>query len=362
MPYESMKGGAAPAQGAPMSTGGGGRYGSMKGGGAPDIQPAPQVAVEPVRRITDGGGRGKTLAAGAAGLGLLGGGLALAAKGGGRLGSAAKGLLALRSQLMLSGLAPLKSGLGNVGAGVAASIERGTAAPIKAVLSRQTLQDAVAAFKRGTPAAQEVNQVTLKNPLTGKELWTPGRLMGALDEATQLALQRGGLEKTDAAREVLQTPLGVNYGPAGKALDNPVASYLIPFRRTPLNQLWEGFRTYGRALEGEKGVQRALGVYSGAGAVHGAATADDSTPVSIPLAVAASGRYGVPYAVAALIARGLAGAKNGGGIASNITPVSEYGIEQGLMDPGKPFGLSAEDGFTPEDLAPIKALERLGLR
>ena len=80
-----------------------------------------------------------------------------------------------------------------------------------------------------------------------------------------------------------------------------------------------------------------MALYTGTGAAHGAATADESIPLSLPLATAAAARYGLPYAGAAIVGRMLAGGKGGGGIASSALPVSEYGFESSFTDPTRPF-------------------------
>jgi hypothetical protein len=71
-----------------------------------------------------------------------------------------------------------------------------------------------------------------------------------------------------------------------------------------------------------------MAAYVGAGAAHGALTADDRNPVSVPFGIAASARYGVPYGLAALAGRGLMGAATGGNIGSSLVPFSEYATEQ----------------------------------
>lgn len=278
------------------------------------------------------------IAAGAAGLGAL----ALAAKAPGRVGKVASGLNALRQQLMLSGFALPKSMLGNVGAAVETSALKGSLDPLKALFSMETLKDAAQSFKTGSGiAANPAGQASTSQ--LPKLLSLPGRLMGAADEATQMALQRGGVAAKEAQAATLQSPLTGRLGEVFESSatnPNPMASYLHPFRRTPFNQLLEGLDTF----KGGSGMTTVLGknpgvqaAYMGAGAVHGASTADDQTPMSIPLAIAASGRRGLPYGVAALIARGLAEGKGGGGIAGSMIPVSEYGYEQSLSNPFKPF-------------------------
>lgn len=245
---------------------------------------------------------------------------------------------ALRQQLMLSGMAAPKSLLGNVGAAGIASAERGSMAPLKELFSGETVKDAATAFKANKPA------VPGGTSLPGI-LGLPGRLMGSLDEATQGALKRGGLSAEDAERAVLQSPLaGERFGRFGNMLQSPTANYVFPFRRTPFNQLYEGLSVLKPAslnkagdMVGELGTHnKTLAGVGAIGAAHGAATADERYPVSIPLGIAATGRYGLPYGLAALAGRTLAGGSGGGGIGSSVLPVSEYGVEE-AVDPLSAF-------------------------
>lgn len=267
---------------------------------------------------------------------------------------------ALRQQSFLSGLAPLKSILGNVGAAVAHSAETRSMAPIREVLSMRTLKDALPegatvgeklknAFVTGKAAsAADASKwgspggVNLPGVLGG-----PGRVMSALDDSTRAALVRAGMTPTEAAESVFQTPLGHNFGPFGKVFeDNPVADYLFPFRRTPLNQFAEGLKVMGTKRD-----PAVLGAYSAAGAAHGAATKDEKYPLTVPLAIAGAAKYGLPYGVAAIAGRLLAGGKGAGNTAGSVLPVSEYGLSQSLEDPLAPF--------TPSKIALIRALKRI---
>lgn len=283
--------------------------------------------------------------AGGAGLALLG----LAAKNPGLLGKAASKLGALRQQLMLSGLAAPKSLLGNIGGTAIASAERGTLEPLRQLFSRQTLDDLIQAYRQAPGATHPVYGPTLPGP-------TPGRIMGAIDTAAQNALVRSGVmhdpaevakavargiprsqaiqqsaEKA-AAREMLQAPL---QGQLASALDSPIARYLVPFRRTPFNQFIEGFETLKPANLAKHPVL--TGGIAGAGAVHGAATADERYPVSLGLGSAAASRYGLPYILGAVAGRTLAGAPSNAGIAGAALPVSEYGITSSVEAPLRPF-------------------------
>lgn len=294
----------------------------LTGGIDEDIAPEPPPASDSPWM------EGSTVAKVGVGAAALAGLAALAAKMPGRIGGAARGLNAIRQQLMLSGMALPKSMLGNAGAALEASVEAKSLRPLSELFSMQTAKDAVRAYKTnsGLPgaAAGAARQVALPGP-------TPGRVMGALDEATQGALRRSGMAAKEAENATLQSPLEGNLA---EALDSPMARYVHPFRRTPFNQFIEGWK---RMPWGKEGSAAAKAAYMGAGAVHGAATSDDAMPMSIPLAIAGSARYGLPYGVAALIARSALGGKGGGGIASNVLPVGEYGFEQSLSDPTRPF-------------------------
>jgi hypothetical protein len=229
---------------------------------------------------------------------------------------------ALRQQLMLSGLALPKSILGGVGASVANSLERKSLAPLSALLSRETLKDTGKAFAAGRSVGPIGSGTQL--PM-GLDL--PGRAMGAVDEAVKNSLVRAGSTSDEATRAMLQAPL-----PSGlsEAFDNPLMRFIFPFRRTPFNQLIEG----GKAM-GEHPLVSAG--YGAAGAVQGAAQADEQYPVSAGIGVAASGKYGLPQALGQIAGRAVAGGKGGGGIAGSALPVSEYGIEQSITNPLRPI-------------------------
>ncbi len=232
---------------------------------------------------------------------------------------------------MLSGFALPKSLLGNAGASVEAAVERGSMAPIKSMFSKQTVEDAIAAFKNHRSVGPTPG-VNLPGPM-------PGRFMGAFDDAAQKALVRGGDTAEQAANRVLQTPLGTNFGNMGKTLEGPVSSYLHPFRRTPFNQFIEGVKAMNRvgSQTGTRGERLATSVAGATGAVHGAATADDKAPMSLPIAIAAAGRQGYPYGVAALLARHLMGSKSAGGVPGAVLPVSEYGLDSSIGSPLRPL-------------------------
>lgn len=286
------------------------------------------AAPEPIADInSEGYDVGGAVAGGA----LLAGAAALAMHNTGALSKLFKYGNAARQQLMLTGMALPKSILGNTGAALNASLERKSLSPLKNFFSRQTLDDAVSAYRTGGSAGPTPG-INLPGP-------NPGKIMGAIDEATQGALKRSGLTAQEAQREVLQAPLT---GELGEVLEGPVMAHVLPFRRTPFNAFIEGARTVSPKYA-HKGVTAG---YAAAGAVHGTATADEQYPVTIPLATALAAKYGLPYALAAVAARKLiANGDGGGGILGSALPVSEYGVEQSLSDPLAPFTKPAASRF-----------------
>lgn len=288
----------------------------------------------------DSSGVAPYLAGGAA---LAAGAAALAMKNPQLLKTAGQGLMDLRRMSMLSGLAPLKSFLGNVGGSVYSSIERGSLEPLREMLSPTTARDALAAFKAGPNYAAA-------GPATGITKFNlPGRVMGALDTAAQNALVRAGLTPEEAAKEMLQAPLGKS-AMTESLVKNPVAEYLVPFRRTPFNQLSEGLASFKPENLQTTGQRAALATALGTGALAGYEAED---PKTIALGTAASGRRGLPFAMAAGATRALStGSKRkGADVIQGMSPVSDYSLAEGaigpVMDPTqvlpKPAALSAYD-------------------
>jgi hypothetical protein len=228
----------------------------------------------------------------AVGAGALGvGALALATHNPALLKTVGNGLAAARKTSMLSGLAPIKSALGNVGGAAMGSIERGSLAPLREMLSPQTAREAIEVFKRGPNTA-------IAGPAANLSKWNlPGRVMGAMDEAGQNALQRAGYSAADSASEMLQAPLPKS---VSSAFENPVMDFLVPFRKTPFNALVEGARTFKADTLGKK---VALGTSMATGALAGQA----EDPKTIGITTAAHGRYGLPHAMAAGASRAFFG-------------------------------------------------------
>ncbi len=269
----------------------------------------------------ESGWGGKALAVGAAGLTAL---MAASPK---ARGVAKAGLSAanqLRQQLMLSGYALPKSVLGGVGAVGEMALETGSLKPVKELLKMQTVKDVASAYQNHSSIGP--------TPGILSKIPNPGRVMGAFDTGFQEVLKRAGMTAQEAQAAMLQAPLE---GRMGQNLESATAAAIHPFRRTPVNSFLEGFGKIKNAGQNPG----TMAAYAGTGAVHGAATADEDYPVSVPMAIAASARYGLPYGLAALVARGAMGATDGGGIASSMVPFSEYGTEQATSLAGltRPF-------------------------
>lgn len=253
----------------------------------------------------------------------------------------------VRRVAMLSGMAIPKSVLGNVGSSVYGSIERGSLAPLKEMFSKETAKDAWQTFKAG-PSYEAAGPADLGTGLSKIPIvkyMHPGRVMGAVDTASQNALQRAGYTSKEAATEMLQAELPKKLS---DSLKGPVGDYLVPFRRTPFNQLMEGFGAMRPQNLTTTGQKVALGTSLASGAATGAMAED---PKTIALGTAFSGRRGVPFALAAGISRALtSGSKNKGlDVIQGISPVSDYSLGEGavgpVMDPSrlmpKPAAISA---------------------
>lgn len=266
--------------------------------------------------------------------GLVGGaallGAGLLARNPSALGRIASKLGVARQQLMLSGLAIPKAILGNIGGAAIESVERGTANPLRQLLSRQTLRDVGRHYKTG--AQGHVQGGTSRFAI-------PGRILGAIDLASQDAFKRAGLSAADAERLTFQTPLGRIFAPnMVQALESEPARYLIPFRRTPFNVLYEGLQTINPAnLKGSTARQGLLAASGAAGAAHGAATSDEQYPFSLGLGAATANRYALPYLLSAAVGRSMAGGSNPESVASEVLPISEYGLASGVTQPLRSF-------------------------
>ena len=102
-------------------------------------------------------------AVGAGALGL--GALALATR---NPAAAGEALQAVRRTSMLSGLAPLKSLLGNIGGATYGSIERGSIAPLREMLSPRTAREAIQTFRSKAITPNTVEGATSALNLPGR--------------------------------------------------------------------------------------------------------------------------------------------------------------------------------------------------
>ena len=291
-----------------------------------------------------GPGAGTLAAGGAAALAA-----ALLTRKPGLLRTAASKLNALRYTGMLSGLAAPKSIAGNIGAGVIASAEGGTLRPLKALFSRQTGREFIQALKQGGTVGPVPGGAEATAGETVSRLNPFGRVMGAGDVATRAALTRGGVAPEEAERLVLQSPLPREWA---EKLDNPVAKFLLPFRRTPFNYLAEGMGSFapaGKALAGEvltpleRRKLATLGGAMAAGGATGLATEEQgpgATAVPLALGGAAAGTYGIPFVGSAALARFLLGQGTKASAeraVQGVSPFSEYGFVSSITDPLRPF-------------------------
>lgn len=219
----------------------------------------------------------------------------------------------LRTTSFLSGLAPIKSILGNVGAIGTNAFERWDAAPLREAMNfPENWKSARDAWKSSAnPAA-----------ISGSgKINVPGRFMGTLDQMTQDILERSG-ETTDEGNRLLLTrkdPLGDNN--FGKRMKNVAGKAIYPFQRTPFNQVAEGISPENfkdpRGSRAGSARRTALTVAAtGAGAVLGSQTKD---PRILGLAAALSGPRGIPV----LLGAAFGGA--GKAALSGASPMPEWG-------------------------------------
>jgi hypothetical protein len=235
------------------------------------------------------------------------------------VGKVGNALNALRYTSMLSGLAVPKSMAGNVGAAATAAIERRSVAPLREFFKPQTAKDFFAELKSGGQAGAFGQQTGRMNPF--------GRLMGAGDTATRSALQRAGLTDQEAARLTLQSPVSLKVG-GTEMLENPVANYILPFRRTPFNQFFGGMK----AMTQRPGI--AAG-YGAAGATMGAN--EDIDPRTIAMTAPLASVYALPFVLGATAARYAEKPSEAGQVIAGAAPVSEYSINSAVTDPLRPF-------------------------
>lgn len=269
------------------------------------------------------------------GVGGILGAAALARKPG-MLGKLARGANIARMTSFLSGAAAVKNVLSNTGQAAITSAEEGSTNTLRQMLSRETLRDAIDAFKTGAQTG----------PVPGGTRMNPfGRILGATDVAAQKAFVRSGRTPEEALELTFQNPLPKEF----RAFENPTAQYVFPFRRTPFNQFFRSAETL-PGSEYSRAHPYIVGGSLAAGAAHGALTADEDYPVSLGLGAAGAGKLGMNYAFGALAGRRLAGGRGSGGLASAILPVSEYGVTQAFEEPLAPF--------EPEKIAGVRFIRK----
>lgn len=228
----------------------------------------------------------------------------------------------VRLASMLSGFAVPKSIAGNIGAAAVSGAERGTMEPLRELLSMKTLRDVGRHWREGGGYGQ----------YEAAPKYSPARLMSAFDRASSGAMERAGVAPLEAQRYLLQSPLDPKFS---KALENPVSKFLVPFRRTPMNQFTEGMST----LSGRH--PKVLAAAAGAGALMGA---NDADPVTIGLTAPFASTYALPYVGSAALTKYLLSNKrpterfsHAARTLQGVAPVSEYGIASSLFEPFKPF-------------------------
>ncbi len=243
-----------------------------------------------------------------------------------------------RAVSMLSGLAGLKSLLGNTGSMVYSSLEHGTTAPIREFFSPETATAFKDAWKAG--ATYEGGAPTIAQKAN-----VFGRFMGSMDTAARGALERAGTHTADeAAIEMLQRPLPHTID---EALDSPVGRYLVPFRRTPFNQFSEGVRNLGDWSTTGKKIANAASVGQGMATGY---TTDD--PTATALSISAGGKRGMGVAAGDIVGRLLKGesANKAGQGMQGMSPVADTSLSKSVTQPFtdplsmvKPAALSAID-------------------
>ena len=212
---------------------------------------------------------------------------------------------------MLSGLAPAKSLLGNIGAHGIGAMENPTLA--KGIMRELTnVGEHGRMFKEGWK--------TGVNPAldTTFSKWNiPGRAMGAANYAAQKSLQRAGMSE-EAAREILlTTPNPLSTDPM---LSSKLGKLLVPFRTVPYNAFRQGLSQY----------KKHPGIYAGATAAGFGAGGMTEDPEKIALMSAALGPYSLPFLVGA-------GMRGGGRALHGISPIPEWSLVKSITDPLSPF-------------------------
>ena len=229
----------------------------------------------------------------------------------------------------LSGLATPKSVIGNVGAPFIAAAERKSMAPIKEFFKPETAKTWV----REMVNPEVGREVAEKGVESATRMWNPfGRMMSAGDVATRGALKRAGLTESEAARQVLQTPiqeLGIT-GRAAKVLESRPGQAAVMYRRTPFNTVMHG---------AENIIDRpgASSIAASIGALQGSAEDGVGDPLAIALTSPAAGVYGLPYLLGAAGGKVMTGQAKRAieSLTRGMSPIPEFGMD--VFNPGRPI-------------------------
>ena len=219
----------------------------------------------------------------------------------------------LRTTSLLSGYAPAKSLMGNVGAAGNAAILTGSTKPITEMLRLPTnIRNFGQAWKAGanpseTPGFRRMN--------------IPGRVMGAADATAQQALERGGVSTAQAQNLLLTEP---NAAAQMLGLKNTVGEYLMPFQKTNFNQ-FKGIQNIAGANPNfSKARQMGLAAgYGGAGYIAGQ---ESQNPVALSMMAALTGPFAPAFLLGAVPSAGPR-------IAESLTPISGWTLGRDLSDP-----------------------------
>lgn len=234
---------------------------------------------------------------------------------------AARAFQTARVTGMLSGAAPLKSMAGNAGSFLTAAAERGDLAPIKEAFRIPTnARNALKGWKEGANPSGTGGMGAIN---------IPGRLMGAMDEASTQALQRAGLTLEEAQRLLLTkpNPLGDE---AGKVMNTPLGRALVPFQRTPFNSFFEGVKSINELLPGSGASNTRRALTLGAGAAGAAAGSETDHPLLLALLAALAGPRAIPFALGA-------GATAGPQVLERVGVSLPEGAFKDLLDPMRPI-------------------------
>jgi hypothetical protein len=229
-----------------------------------------------------------------------------------------------RTTSMLSGLAPIKSVGGNIGAHAIAALEKRSMKPIKELMN---FPEHVDAIKRGwklNANPQNLAGGTSNNQvLEGFEKMNiPARVMGAFDSAAQESLMRAGLSEKEAKELLLTSP---NAFAQSLGLDTRKGKFVVPFTKTSANAFKQGITRAAKhpAIWG-----------SAVGAGYAAGNETDDIK-KLGLASAVMGPYQLPFLFGAAL-------KVGPKALQGISPLPEWGISGSMLNPMKTF---QEPGF-----------------